>query len=82
MEKCKKYIAEVLRHIEDNHLMPPLMVIQTLADSQYATLDDIKVRLLGSLDCVRMELVYVLVYDKLYNVCVCYVCVYVYVRFA
>ncbi len=26
-----------------NHLMSPLMVVQTLADSQYATLSDIKV---------------------------------------
>ncbi len=43
VEKCKEFIAEVLHHIEANHLMPPLMVVQTLADSQYATLNDIKV---------------------------------------
>ncbi len=43
VEKCKDFIAEVLHHIEANHLMPPLMVVQTLADSQYATLNDIKV---------------------------------------
>lgn len=43
VEQCKKFIAEVLQHIEENHLMPPLMVVQTLADSQYATLSDIKV---------------------------------------
>ena len=48
-EKCKDYIAEVLHHIEENHLMPPLMVVQMLADSQYATLNDIKV-----CDCVRV----------------------------
>ena len=34
---------EVLHHIEENHLMAPLMVVQTLAESQYATLSDIKV---------------------------------------
>lgn len=43
IDKCKEYIAEVLRHIETNHLMPPLMVVQTLAESQHATLADIKV---------------------------------------
>ena len=42
-EECKGKISEVLQHIEENHLMPPLMVVQTLAESQYATLSDIKV---------------------------------------
>lgn len=43
-QECKAKILDVLRHIEENHLMPPLMVVQTLAESQYATLSDIKVR--------------------------------------
>ena len=38
-EECKGKISEVLQHIEEN----PLMVVQTLAESQYATLSDIKV---------------------------------------
>ena len=42
-DNCKSMIVEVLRHIEDNHLMPPLMVVQTLADSSCSTLSDIKV---------------------------------------
>ena len=42
-EECKGKISEVLQHIEENHFMPPLMVVQTLAESQYATLSDIKV---------------------------------------
>ena len=41
--ECKGHISEVLRHIDEDQLMPPLMVIQTLADSQFATLSDIKV---------------------------------------
>lgn len=41
--ECKGQISEVLRHIDEDQLMPPLMVIQTLAASQYATLSDIKV---------------------------------------
>ena len=42
-QECKAKITEVLHHIEENHLMAPLMVVQTLAESQYATLSDIKV---------------------------------------
>jgi len=41
-QECKAKILDVLHHIEENHLMPPLMVVQTLAESQYATLSDIK----------------------------------------
>ena len=42
-EECKRYIKEVLDKIEEGGLLQPLMVVQTLADSQYATLSDIKV---------------------------------------
>jgi hypothetical protein len=41
-KECKEHIAEVLQHVEEGELMPPLMVIQALADSQFATLSDIK----------------------------------------
>ncbi|CAI8032330.1 Vacuolar protein sorting-associated protein 11 homolog [Geodia barretti] len=40
--ECKGQIPEVLQHIDEDQLMPPLMVIQTLADSQFSTLSDIK----------------------------------------
>lgn len=56
-EKCKDFIAVVLRHIEENHLMPPLMVVQTLADSQYATLADIKPYILKHLQEVNEQIV-------------------------
>ena len=36
-------IVEVLGHIEAYNLMPPLMVVQTLAESTCSTLSDIKV---------------------------------------
>ena len=36
-------IPEVLHHIDHDDLMPPLMVIQSLAQSQFATLSDVKV---------------------------------------
>ena len=38
-----KKIAEVLKHIEDTNLLPPLMVVQILAEYDVATLADIKV---------------------------------------
>ncbi|XP_064382449.1 vacuolar protein sorting-associated protein 11 homolog [Halichondria panicea] len=56
VEKCKDFIAEVLHHIEANHLMPPLMVVQTLADSQYATLNDIKPYILKHLQEVNDQI--------------------------
>lgn len=46
-DNCKDKIVEVLRHVEDNHLMPPLMVVQTLAESPCSTLSDIKVYSVG-----------------------------------
>lgn len=42
-DNCKDKIVEVLQHVEDYHLMPPLMVVQTLAESPCSTLSDIKV---------------------------------------
>ena len=51
-KECKEHIAEVLQHVEDGELMPPLMVIQALADSQFATLSDIKVMVKLEVLCV------------------------------
>lgn len=42
-DNCKDKIVTVLHHIEENHLLPPLMVVQTLAESDCSTLSDIKV---------------------------------------
>ena len=42
----------MLQHVEDGELMPPLMVIQALADSQFATLSDIKVMVELEVLCV------------------------------
>ncbi|KAI5629231.1 vacuolar protein sorting-associated protein 11-like, partial [Silurus asotus] len=41
-EDCKTYISEVLEHIDLNNLMPPLLVVQTLAHNSTATLSVIK----------------------------------------
>uniref|UniRef100_A0A3Q3AAW1 VPS11 core subunit of CORVET and HOPS complexes n=1 Tax=Kryptolebias marmoratus TaxID=37003 RepID=A0A3Q3AAW1_KRYMA len=41
-EDCKAYISEVLRHIDQKNLMPPLLVVQTLAHNSTATLSVIK----------------------------------------
>jgi len=40
---ANKKIEEVLKHIEDTNLLPPLMVVQILAEHDVATLADIKV---------------------------------------
>lgn len=58
-KECKGHIGEVLQHIDEEQLMPPLMVIQALAESQFATLSDIKVSFVPSpglvlLWCVTM----------------------------
>ena len=47
-EECKSKIQEVLEHIDEHHLMPPLMVVQTLSESKCATLSDIKVKAFSS----------------------------------
>ncbi|XP_071958560.1 vacuolar protein sorting-associated protein 11 homolog isoform X2 [Antedon mediterranea] len=41
-DSCKKYITEVLSHIDKMNLMPPLLVIQTLAHNSTATLSVVK----------------------------------------
>ena len=48
LEECKSKIQEVLEHIDEHHLMPPLMVVQTLSESKCATLSDIKVKAFSS----------------------------------
>ncbi|XP_061416593.1 LOW QUALITY PROTEIN: vacuolar protein sorting-associated protein 11 homolog [Lethenteron reissneri] len=41
-ENCRPFITEVLQHIDQNNLMPPLLVVQTLAHNSTATLAVIK----------------------------------------
>uniref|UniRef100_A0A8P0TRQ8 Vacuolar protein sorting-associated protein 11 homolog n=2 Tax=Canis lupus familiaris TaxID=9615 RepID=A0A8P0TRQ8_CANLF len=41
-EDCKEYVAAVLKHIESKNLMPPLLVVQTLAHNSTATLSVIR----------------------------------------
>ncbi|XP_065843977.1 vacuolar protein sorting-associated protein 11 homolog [Oscarella lobularis] len=41
-EDCKDYIADVLAHIEKRGLLPPLMVVQTLAHNSTCTLAVVK----------------------------------------
>ncbi|CAH2319593.1 vacuolar sorting-associated 11 homolog [Pelobates cultripes] len=41
-EDCKEHIATVLGHIESRNLMPPLLVVQTLAHNSTATLSVIR----------------------------------------
>ncbi|NWX92577.1 VPS11 protein, partial [Nothoprocta pentlandii] len=48
-EDCKEYIAAVLKHIESKNLMPPLLVVQTLAHNSTATLSVIKDYLVNKL---------------------------------
>ncbi|XP_048417987.1 vacuolar protein sorting-associated protein 11 homolog isoform X2 [Stegostoma tigrinum] len=48
-EDCKEYISSVLQHIDRNNLMPPLLVVQTLAHNSTATLSVIKDYLINKL---------------------------------
>ncbi|XP_043936877.1 vacuolar protein sorting-associated protein 11 homolog [Protopterus annectens] len=48
-EDCKEYITAVLKHIEQNNLMPPLLVVQTLAHNSTATLSVVKDYLISKL---------------------------------
>uniref|UniRef100_A0A3Q2QIU7 Vacuolar protein sorting-associated protein 11 homolog n=1 Tax=Fundulus heteroclitus TaxID=8078 RepID=A0A3Q2QIU7_FUNHE len=48
-EDCKAYISEVLHHIDQKNLMPPLLVVQTLAHNSTATLSVIKDYLINEL---------------------------------
>jgi hypothetical protein len=41
-EDCKEFIPRVLHHIEEKHLLQPLVVVQLLAQNRYATLENIK----------------------------------------
>ncbi|KFO31059.1 Vacuolar protein sorting-associated protein 11 like protein [Fukomys damarensis] len=41
-EDCKEYVAAVLKHIENKNLMPPLLVVQSLAHNSTATLSVIR----------------------------------------
>ena len=43
-ENCKTQIMEVLSQIDKKNLLPPLLVLQTLAHNSTATLAVIKVR--------------------------------------
>ncbi|XP_048036590.1 vacuolar protein sorting-associated protein 11 homolog [Megalobrama amblycephala] len=49
-ENCKAYISEVLQHIDENNLMPPLLVVQTLAHNSTASLSVIKDYLINKLE--------------------------------
>ncbi|KAA0704039.1 Vacuolar protein sorting-associated protein 11 -like protein [Triplophysa tibetana] len=49
-ENCKAYISEVLQHIDQNNLMPPLLVVQTLAHNSTASLSVIKDYLINKLE--------------------------------
>ncbi len=42
-ENCKSQIVEVLAHIDRRNLLPPLLVVQTLAHNSTATLAVVKV---------------------------------------
>ncbi|KAM3922693.1 vacuolar protein sorting-associated protein 11 homolog [Leptodactylus fuscus] len=48
-EDCKEHIATVLTHIESKNLMPPLLVVQTLAHNSTATLSVIRDYLMNKL---------------------------------
>uniref|UniRef100_A0A673WCP1 Vacuolar protein sorting-associated protein 11 homolog n=1 Tax=Salmo trutta TaxID=8032 RepID=A0A673WCP1_SALTR len=48
-ENCKAFISQVLQHIDQNNLMPPLLVVQTLAHNSTATLSVIKDDLINKL---------------------------------
>ena len=41
-EDCRDKIPQVLQHIEEQHLLQPLMVVKLLAENKCATLSDIK----------------------------------------
>ncbi|XP_077448668.1 vacuolar protein sorting-associated protein 11 homolog isoform X1 [Stigmatopora argus] len=55
-EDCKAYISEVLCHIDQNNLMPPLLVVQTLAHNSTATLSVIKDYLINKLQRESLQI--------------------------
>uniref|UniRef100_A0A8C5PSQ7 Vacuolar protein sorting-associated protein 11 homolog n=1 Tax=Leptobrachium leishanense TaxID=445787 RepID=A0A8C5PSQ7_9ANUR len=48
-DDCKEHIATVLGHIESRNLMPPLLVVQTLAHNSTATLSVIREYLISKM---------------------------------
>lgn len=43
-DDCKTQMEQVLRNIDQQQLLPPLLVVQTLANSRVCTLSVVKVR--------------------------------------
>ncbi|XP_068096951.1 vacuolar protein sorting-associated protein 11 homolog isoform X1 [Hyperolius riggenbachi] len=54
-EDCKEHIATVLRHIETRNLMPPLLVVQTLAHNSTATLSVIRDYLINKMQKLSQQ---------------------------
>ncbi|KAG9482526.1 hypothetical protein GDO78_011285 [Eleutherodactylus coqui] len=54
-EDCKEHIATVLRHIESKNLMPPLLVVQTLAHNSTATLSVIRDYLINKMQKLSQQ---------------------------
>lgn len=54
-EDCKEHIATVLRHIESRNLMPPLLVVQTLAHNSTATLSVIRDYLINKMQKLSQQ---------------------------
>ncbi|KAG8569456.1 hypothetical protein GDO81_014420 [Engystomops pustulosus] len=54
-EDCKEHIATVLRHIESKNLMPPLLVVQTLAHNSTATLSVIRDYLINKMQKLNQQ---------------------------
>ncbi|NP_001120879.1 vacuolar protein sorting-associated protein 11 homolog [Xenopus tropicalis] len=55
-EDCKEYIAMVLGHIENRNLMPPLLVVQTLAHNSTATLSVIREYLINKMQKLSQKI--------------------------
>ena len=49
-EDCRDKIPQVLHHIEEQHLLQPLMVVKLLAENKCATLSDIKLYIVRHLE--------------------------------
>ncbi|KAG8434609.1 hypothetical protein GDO86_012832 [Hymenochirus boettgeri] len=54
-EDCKEHIATVLGHIENRNLMPPLLVVQTLAHNSTATLSVIREYLISKMQKLSQQ---------------------------
>ena len=64
-ENCKTQIMEVLSHIDRRNLLPPLLVIQTLAHNSTATLAVVKVCLLFHFQSREMKQIVTKLTDQL-----------------